>query len=99
MKSQNKAIKQQSVTCKSKLESVTSLSEAYQTQIDDIETIINRLKIENKQSVYCYRQLQSKQSQIERLESENEGYETQFAACESKLNVKENDINQLKISN
>ena len=83
MKSQNKAIKQQSVTCKSKLESVTSLSEAYQTQIDDIETIINRLKIENKQSVYCNRQLQSKQSQIERLELV---YETQFAACESKLN-------------
>lgn len=72
LKSENEAYKQQSVVCKTQLESVTVLSTAYKTQIDDKNPIISRLKLENSK---------------ERCDIELRDEETNFTSIEEQYNL------------
>ena len=92
MKSENEAVKQQAVTCKSNLDSEKRFSADCKSQIYDKENIINRLQQENKNmdgklewSVMnkLKSEKEAAESQIERLKSENQ----RLASLEGNYNL------------
>ena len=93
IQSENEAIKQQAVTCKSKLDSAASFSADCQAQIAGKEIIISRLQQENKDAADRKLELsnmdkwksekEAAESQMNRLRSENQ----RLASFERRYNL------------
>lgn len=100
LESENEVIKQQTLSCKSHLESVNILSSTYKTQIDDKNAIISRLKLENKaandENLQIKEKLNKQKSRIDQLVLEEEATKNQLRTCKSELKTKLLVLKQLE---